>query len=283
MQTVPVEVRAAASLCVTILSLVHAQFVCAAEPVTIVLSNGRSVSGQVDQQSDGERLWLRREEAGTSLSSGFAWDEIASATHGRKTLNRDQLQIWAMKQRSPSAAFQDLKSVPRTRAKTIKTIDRPVQTLVIESALGQWDNDSQADGLRILVSPLDAQGKIVPIDGQIEFTLVVEIEKLSGGQSGSLTPKFIEVERASRMVKRADFAKGPAVFEIPFTSQHPEFDTTISPLALLHARLGVPGRGVYEASDDQVCLRPCNRLRDQMQYYSPSRQLPLESGGQRNR
>jgi hypothetical protein len=271
-------------LCVAVLAASCFANCCGAgESLTIVLADGRSAAGQVDQATSADRLWLRRESNRVTLVSGFSWNEVIQGSVERRALFGDDVQTWALKNRTPAPTFRDLKAEPAAAVpETTRTV-APVATLVIEAVVAQWDNDSQTDGVRVFVSPLNAQGQIVPVQGQIEFTLVTETEKLSGGQSGSLIPTFTELERKSFIVRPRHFTRGPAVYEIPFTGQHPEFVTTLAPQALLHARLGVPGRGVFEASTANVCIRECNRFRDQLQYYTPSRQLPLESGGQQNR
>ena len=155
--------------------------------------------------------------------------------------------------------------------------------MVVQGQLAQWDKDAQPDGLRIAVSPLDHQGRIVPIDGHVEFTLVVEQARINGGQSYAKSPQFAEAERFSFVVKREHFSEGGAFYELSFSKMHPDFDPNVASQALLHARLSVPGVGVFEASDAQICLREPSRFRDQLQYYSPGRYLPLESNGQPNR
>jgi hypothetical protein len=150
-------------------------------------------------------------------------------------------------------------------AKTNLTI-RPV-TLVIHAYVGQWDADAQTDGIEIELIPLDKNGQVCPVSGHVEITLVIEDEKLNGGLSIPLRPEFKQLERKSFTVQPEQFTNGPARFQLPFRQSHPEFNQRISPTALVHARLSIPGYKVLEASESNVLIRQCSYFRDQMQYY----------------
>ncbi len=254
------------------------------EPITVWLSDGRQVTGLADAQSDEQKLWLRREADRFELASGFPWDQLVTGQVGEKTMDLAALRDWVLVHKRPGRTVLEIGI--RDDAERVSRIPSPatteperVQSLSIVATLAQWDGDAQTDGLRIFVAPLDARGQLVPIDGQIFFTLVVEIEKINGGQRGSLLPEFRQLDRGSFLVKLEHFADGPAAYNLPFSRQHPELDVNLGCQALVHARLGIPGHGVFEASDAQVSLREVSRFRDQLQLYSPHRYLPLEHGG----
>jgi len=56
----------------------------------------------------------------------------------------------------------------------------------------------------------------------------------------------------------------------------PEQVFALAPEALVHARLGVPGQGVFSASAVDVCIRGLSRFRDQLQYFQGYRALSRE-------
>jgi hypothetical protein len=258
----------------------------AGDVTTAHLKDGRVVSGQVDIRTDNRQLWLRRSGDGFDLVSAFAWNEVAGGTAAGQRLDDEQLRQWASAQKRRGRKFLELERdaqrpvVNASSAEKAQATGRRVKTLVIQAQLAQWDDDAQTDGLRVLVSPLDAHGQIVPVRGHIELTLEAQREQIGGKLTSAKSKRFLEGDRASFPVKPEDFAGGPAFYELPFSQWHPDFAPAIAPQALVFARLSVQGQGVFEASDAQVCLRELSRFRDQLQYHTPGRYLPIESGGQ---
>ena len=260
----------------------------ASETLTAILLDGRRVAGSVDAKTDQHYLWIRREESNIQLSSGFPWSEVQRGEVGLQRFTAHELRSWAQERkpnghRSLETTHRQPEDRPPLNSPAPVVHSKTVRTMVIKAHLAQWDNDSQTDGLRILVWPLDAQGRIVPINGQIDLTLMIERENRGGSEGPFQQSKFEELERSHHILREKDFMEGPAVLELPFTKQHPDFSLNMATQALVHARLGISGLGVFEASDAQVHLRESSRLRDQLQLYSPQRYLPLESGGQWNR
>ena len=258
------------------------------ETLKVALVDGRQVAGQVDSRTDLDRLWIARTEDNVGLASGFLWAEISSGEVGSERLNAEELRRWSVERpiQHPSKLDTTYKPVDKRVAMNVppnaKPLTSSVKSLAIRAFVGQWDQDAQSDGLQIFVSPLDKDGRLVPVSGQIDFTLMSEKEAYGGQPISKSHPKFAPIAQFSHKVRASDFANGPAVYHLAFLKQHPDFDPRIATQALLHARLAIPGRGVFEASDAQVSLREYSRFRDQMQLYSRSRYLPLESGGRAN-
>ena len=263
-----------------------------AQPIIALLRDGRSVTGFVDARTDAEHLWLRRTADGFDLVSGFAWDQILEGRTSDGHWSAVDLHTWAANHKQPGRLFSEVKpprpvvrQSPSVRSSSPASFadSARVKTLVVKAELAQWDKDAQVDGLRIFVSPLDAQGNVVPVNGRIEFTLVAEVNHVAVEHSLPRRAKFIEGDRFSYSVQPEHFRQGAAFYELSFSKWHPEFEPNIAAQALLVARLSVPGQGVFEASDAQICLREPSRFRDQLQYFTPGRYLPLESNGQANR
>ena len=258
------------------------------DTLKVVLVDGRQIAGNVDSRTDLDRLWIGRTECNVELVSGFPWAEISSGEVGSERLNAEELQRWSVERHIPQAAKLEttLKQVDKRVEMNVQPNAKPltasVKSLAIRAFVGQWDQDAQSDGLQIFVSPLDKDGRLVPVSGQIDFTLISEKEAYGGRPISKSHPKFAPIAQISQKVRASDFANGPAVYHLAFLKQHPDFDPRIATQALLHARLAIPGRGVFEASDAQVSLREYSRFRDQMQLYSRSRYLSLETGGLAN-
>jgi hypothetical protein len=159
----------------------------AEESVTATLRDGRSVTGAVDVRTDAQNLWLRRTRNGFELVSGFAWNDVLEGRAGNQQFDMPGLRSWAETNKKPGRTFAQLPAAGATNLpagrRLATTSAHWLKTLVVQGQLAQWDKDAQPDGLRIAVSPLDHQGRIVPIDGHVEFTLVVEQARINGGQS----------------------------------------------------------------------------------------------------
>jgi hypothetical protein len=258
-----------------------------ADKVTAALTDGRQVTGIVDVRTNHDRLWLRREETNIELVSGFIWEVVAEVRKDGQSLDAVEIQAMAVKDTPINQRFQNRVESPIDQQSNVTVIPRPrtttepVKSLVIRACLAQWDDDPQSDGIRVWVLPLDATGRLVPVDGQIDLSLVIQDR---GPQRIGGSPRYHgygELDRMSHMVRREHFREGPAAYDLPFANRHPDVDMNLADHALLNARLGVPGHGVFEASDAQLSIREFSHFRDQLQLYFPHRHLPLE--GQRHR
>ena len=157
-----------------------------------------------------------------------------------------------------------------------------VTSLQIEACLAQWDADPQPDGLRVWVFPLDAGGKIVPVHGQLDLTLVGTTQPIAGA-AWQKTPRFPELERKSQLVRHSDFLAGPAVYQVPFSRAQPDYDLQLAWPGLLHARLRVPSVGAFDASAAGLELREFSPFRDTLWQHTGRRYLPLEDAGRTGR
>jgi hypothetical protein len=272
----------------------------AGEPVTVELQNGHVVQGETDEQTDDARLWLRREVDGVQLASGFSWNQVRQVTSGDRVMQGRDFLAAALGSKSIGKTYQELPYATRgaepVRQATAeanvlpqpvseqfhrKAVERRVKTLYIEAYLAQWDGDPQTDGLRVFVYPLAADGELVPVNGQIDLFLLGEIERATGVVGNPTMPQFRELERGSQLVKVGDFARGAAMYQLPFRQFHPDFYFDVARQSLLHARLGVPGQGLFLASDANVQMRGFSRIRDELQMKSPQRFFPQENAYER--
>ncbi len=258
--------------------------ITSAAPIDVEFTDGTIVTGEVDAQTDAERLWLRREETGVVLCSGYSWDEVQSIYRGGNRIVSAEIRksIYGLKSTTKSVLDivppmpQEIATatIPSTQSALVA---RPrVASLHIEAQLARWGRGTANDGLRILVFPLSAEGQLVPVRGQLDLSLFAEIMNARGGEYTVLRPEFRELENTSELVRISDFANGPAMYELPFRRFHPDSAFDIAPGAVVHARLGVAGQGVFEASVDCVPTRDISPVRDQLQLYQGQRFFPGE-------
>lgn len=153
-----------------------------------------------------------------------------------------------------------------------------VQSLGIDAGVANWDDDVEADGFWLEIQPLSAWGAIVPV----EATLSVDLLGRSTRPVNRPEPP-IRLGRWSRRVTSADFGLFGAVYRFPFQAIHPSFEPGVAPDALVHVRLSVPGRGVFEASICPSRLRPYCSFRDELDRTTGRWFLPIERTGRSQR
>lgn len=255
-----------------------------AEPIEVELADGNIVTGEVDDQTDADRLWLRREETGVVLCSGYLWNEVQAIYRGGNRIAGAEIRKSIDDLKSPAKSVLDIApailpemAAPATPINYPVTNTRPrIASLHIETQLARWGRGAANDGLRVFVYPLSADGELVPVRGQLDLSLFAEIMNARGGEYTVLRPEFRELENTSELVRIGGFANGPAVYQLPFRRFHPDVDFDIAPGAVVHARLGIPGQGVFEASADCVPTRNFSPIRDQLQLYQGQRFFPGE-------
>lgn len=253
--------------------------IASAASVDVELTDGNIVTGEVDAQTDAERLWLRREETGVELSSGYAWSQVQAVYQGQRQLTGPEFSETIGALKTPGKSVLDIEPAmipvvadPTAANDCRVNVSRPrVESLRIEAQLARWGSAAATDGLRIFVFPLAADGSLVPVRGQLDLKLFGELRNARGGEYTVLRPEFHELESTGEIVRIQDFAGGPAVYELPFRRFHPDVDFEVATSAVVHARLGIPGLGVFEASADCVPLRNFSPIRDQLQLYEGRR------------
>jgi hypothetical protein len=132
----------------------------------------------------------------------------------------------------------------------------------------------EVDGLIVDVYPLDATGRPVSVNGTLDVRLIAE-------HTGVVKRKqpFSTEGRWTRPVRREHFGLNGASYRLPFGRFHPQFDLRSSAYGAVHARLSVPGKGVFEATETTVRIRPYGLLRDGLQQATGRRFFPVERTG----
>jgi hypothetical protein len=120
--------------------------------------------------------------------------------------------------------------------------------LNLEVEVANWDHDAEPDGLRVLVAPLDYFGYVVPVFASVDFQLLTQPHRPPGAQHVRRRRSNQRREEWSRRVRIHDFGPAGAVYELPFRNLSANARFNIGPEALLTARLGVAGSGVFSAN-----------------------------------
>jgi hypothetical protein len=251
----------------------------ASEPVTVDVASGRHFTGFVDARTNPSQLFLRVAQNSIILLRPINWDCIASARVGGRSLSAGELRaaIPDLKSAGPTAGSEDEPSrraqPPSTTASVIAAAAGQVQVraIQIEATLGHWMPGTETSGIVVTVWPIDGQGNLVAVDGTLEVELF--------GQKFTVVTEgngFPCIGRWVAAVNSADFGPTGAVYQFPFQAVHPDFTFDLEPHGLVHARLSVPGQGVFEASQAMVRVRPYSSVRDRAQQTTGSRFLPTE-------
>ncbi|NOZ40181.1 MAG: hypothetical protein GXP24_08145 [Planctomycetes bacterium] len=247
--------------------------------IVVQTIDGRELSGEIDERTTAEALWIRREANQIVLTSSVSWDSIVGAAIDGEIVEVATLvEQWpGMMSRGPAGIVAlAVKSPHGYREKRLAA--RPkgsrIVALEIDAVLVNLDRDVEPDGFELVIAALDEQGRAVPVRGNISARLVGERDEKHSGRI-----RFEELQRWSQPVAREDFLDGVASYALRFQTVRPEFDWELIPVALLNVRLGIPGEGNFEASIP-VEIRQFNPFRDQLQKYERSRFLSDELSGE---
>lgn len=248
-------------------SLIVVCGVFAAEPVGVTLSDGRVVIGTVDNASDDQILWLRTDVDGIAIKSGFDRSRVVHMIPIGELNGSLATVVPVTPPPLPPSPYE-------TPAAATPSASR-VRTVEVIGFAANWDDEPAIDGVRVLVRPLDAAGRVVPVSGQVDLTLHGQDIRRSNVLERQPSV-FPELGRISQRIRAADFHAHGVTVELPLSQRNPEIDLNLFGEGLLSARLGVPGQGVYQASDAWVMLRPLSILRDQIELFTGRRFLPGE-------
>jgi hypothetical protein len=271
----------------------------AAERITVRLHSGRSFTAAVDERSDPDRLWLRFDRPGSMLLRPIAWTEVAGAIRGDQVLDADEL-LRSLDQLSSKRLLPKPKSTTSDRGaepvelngvlqaaagsspSTEVTAYRPelppvVRSLVVDAWVANWDAGVEMDGIVVQVVALDDFGQPLAVDGTLEVNL------LGDEYASWIGRDYGHLGRWARPVVVEDFGPEDALYKFEFQAVHPDFETGVSPFALAHVRLTVPGHGTFDATTGMLRLRPYNGVRERLELFEGSRYFHVERTGRGRR
>ncbi len=262
-------------LLVVVFSAATAQ---SADLLTVKVAEGRSYAGLVDHKTDERQLWLRLEEGTGTLRRPISWERITAATHRGQAVELRDLPTLA--RQIASSRIVTVQPKPLQPASPPPApAPPPVASLAMEAALANWDADVETDGLAIWLRLLDEEGFETRAAGTLEVELLApRIRKYhEAPQSRGYSVDLIE--RWSVQFAAEKFRGGQVLVRLPLGAIHPEFDRGVDALGLVHARLAVPGQGVFEQSVDGVSLRTFSPVRDALLDNTGRHFLPTEATG----
>lgn len=236
--------------------------------VTLLLRDGRRISGELTPRTDSRTVWLQTASGSIVIASGFDWHRVRGVNHQERWLTSAECarlvtQVRTAARNQGADSPHQLAAVPAAEYSLLahETRPRPVATsrvasLHIEATLANFDSDAEPDGLQVLVTPLDACGVPVPVDGQLEFSLAAETQLRRGGRHDIRSlPLRQQLGEWTRRLEHACQVNGAALVMLEFPGPVNLHEADISPWGVLSARLGVPGQGAFDATAD-VWLRP---------------------------
>ncbi len=255
--------------------------------ITVTLASGRTFVGQIDSQTDQDILWLRVTHGPIVLLRPIEWVRVVRGWQGSKPLTSAELQVAAQSLKSerparaeqtgheippPPTPAQDIPLVPAPPRPAVSTA--PVTSLDIDAQLGHWTPTVESSGFAVTIFPTDADGQLTPASGTLDVDLIGQL--LSGNDTAG---DFPSLGHWTIAVSPSDFGPSGAVYHCPFQAVHPDFDYDLRPIGLVHARLTVPGDGVFEASQALVRIRHYSSIRDRNQQTTGDRFFSIEQTG----
>ena len=223
----------------------------------------------------------------------IVWDRIVSARYQAKDLAAAEFKQLAQQIKSKRSAIEpasrtDASSNQVTRdgetmaeqAHQALARTSPVRSVAIDAVAANWDSDVELDGLLVRVFPLDGYGQAVPVQGSVNVELISHRSETARSKYVSHRgQQFPQVGYWTRQVHAGGEASEGTILRLPFQAMHPEFRTDLAAHGVVHARLVVPGQGVFETSINLVRTRPFSPTRDQLQQLTGRRFFASEQLG----
>lgn len=280
------------TLVALVTSAILAPFAQAAGPVpggvgiTVTLASGRQFRGEVDSRTTVTQLWLRCGSATAHVLRPVDWGRVVRAEAGATRWTAAEFKQAVLsgnpfsdeRTAVPGAAVPAMSppvsapAVERPHPSDVPPPAGPIQAVDVAAELGQWSAGTETDGLLVSITPKDSSGAAAAVDGTLELSLDGQrfVPLLTDAN------QFPELARWTQRVSAADFADGTATYRLPFQALHPDFNVDLGSLGLVHARLTVPGQGVFEATTGPTLVRQLNPVRDRRQQQLGSRFWPNE-------
>jgi hypothetical protein len=264
--------------------------------VSVTVVEGRTFVAEVDGRSDDRLLWLRFENGRTTIRRSIAWSKVAAVREGATPSTVARLRDLAMHARAAERATPTISpgatATPSAKG-SLRTWRVPVdptaaaaakaatvRSLQIDASPANWDADVEVDGVMLGFAALDEYGAPVAVGGTLEVELIAE--RLPPYSRGNAFPVLARWTRAV-VVEETEQSGGYGRARLEFQAQHPEYELSLPRFALVHARLSVPGQGVFEASLDGLSLRGFTPVRDRLEAASGTRLFSSEKTGRGHR
>lgn len=265
--------------------------------IAVSVASGRTFVGQIDPQTGRELLWLRIGDGPIVLRRPIEWDRVVRVRQENQELSRDRLIELAHASNQPNTKrllpappipAEDFTAVngwlnpprntanqtTRGSAQSTPASTPSVAALEIDAELGHWTAGVETSGIVVCIHPMTVDGILTPVDGTLEIDLIGQRPASQNEGDG-----LVRSGRWTETVRAGDFGPLGAVYHLPFQAVHPDFDFEMRAHGMVHARLSVPGRGTFEATQSMVRVRAYSAVRDRLQEQTGSRFAPIEETG----
>lgn len=259
----------------------------AMQTVTVKTFDDREFTGVVDERTDDQALWLRREEHGVVLTTAVPWGELTTAA-----VDKAPVEVAALRDDSRSMATTATLTLAAevNNPLTVSALGsfaggvcppsagRPPRVRNIEIlavGLVNVDRDVEPDGLEVTIAAIGDDGRPMSVRGNLAAELTGERRSLERPEV-----EFNTLGRWSEPVRHSDFVEGATTYILPLRMTAPEWEFDLLPDAVLTVRLGAAGHGNFAASAP-VLLREFSPLRDNLQQAWGTRFTPGELTGRR--
>lgn len=255
-----------------------------AASVTLQMESGRRFTGELDQRTSREQLWLRWSRAGVELRRPVSWQHLQQVEVDGEVYSPAELWQVVTSSRWPAhdPFVDDAEPVPLPAAQRRQPLERtalwpvppPVRAIHVQAASANWDAGVPVDGVVAYVLPLDEWGNVVPVTGSVELQVTGQLRSVPTGSYGAVLLGTTTIGITPEQLGPAGYA-----CKIPFQYASPEFNAGLGSFGIVHARLSVPGDGVFDASAAMVRVRPYSAIRDRFEQTRGTRFLPDEALG----
>ncbi|MCE9546562.1 MAG: hypothetical protein K8T25_13730 [Planctomycetia bacterium] len=283
--------------------------------ISVTLQSGRTFEAAVDARTDRAQLWLRFDSSAGVLLRPVDWNRVTSAEYQGQRLTANELQGRVSELQSRSAIADDLPTTsagepstvlanraslptadgPADKAPTRPAVrwsstpgknqapldaPLPVATIQADATIAHWGPNVEADGIVLVVTPQDAWGALVPVDGTLSVELIGDRRSRLQPQTADLRERFSQLGQWTFALTAEQFAAGrPVVLRLPFQAYHPQFDSLVDGRGMLTIRLAVPGQAVLATSVSDLRIRPLDNFRSRIENSTGRRFFPQEQTG----
>jgi catechol 2,3-dioxygenase-like lactoylglutathione lyase family enzyme len=240
----------------------------AADVITVTLRSGRTFTAAVDPRTDEDRLWLRFGEGSTVLLRPVAWEAVVGAWRDGQPVEPEQLRreaesLWETEEQAETAPlpqpdesaihFEPLAPHPGPPPR--------VASVAFDAHLANFDADAEADGLIVVIRPLDSWGRLVAAEGTVEVELIGAVRRTfhSAPRSGGAVHQTLG--RWTKSLHAAVPAPDGYLFKLPFPGRDGGGRLAAS-RGRVRVRLVVPGCGVFEDEREGTPIAPFTPLAD---------------------
>ncbi|WP_146562425.1 hypothetical protein [Posidoniimonas corsicana] len=200
------------------------------EAVVVSTTDGGILRGFVDARTTNSRLWLTAASDGVSITSVTPADAVVDVAAG-------VAEEWKVGLVADPSVVAD----PVVVARLGNGYDPRVASLQVVARAANWDSDANVDGVLAWVQPLDANGRLLPVEGSARC----ELQAYHINHRGEHLP--LPTQQWQQPLTVESFGSDGAVIRVPLRQLADAVGEERPCVGVLKVRLLVPGAGVYDA------------------------------------